>query len=121
MGSLRGGHYTATVLSNEDKTWYELDDTRVRKVIVKSIYVARMKQCDNKKTFVECSCCCRLMLQVEEQPFEKNRIYKYVQLIPFHLSYHKVHSVAVRALDPSTLVNGLVFPRTLYGIFFKMT
>lgn len=47
MGSLRGGHYTATVLSNEDKTWYELDDTRVRKVIVKSIYVARMKHSEN--------------------------------------------------------------------------
>ncbi|XP_030287804.1 probable ubiquitin carboxyl-terminal hydrolase creB isoform X2 [Sparus aurata] len=31
MGSLRGGHYTATVLS-EDNTWYECDDTHVSKV-----------------------------------------------------------------------------------------
>lgn len=78
MGSLRGGHYTATVRSNEDKTWYELDDSVVRKVIVKSIYVATFWKCDGKKTFSEFSCCCYLMLQVEEQPFEKNRIYKYV-------------------------------------------
>ncbi|XP_054457990.1 uncharacterized protein LOC129093895 isoform X2 [Anoplopoma fimbria] len=32
MGSLRGGHYTATILSNKDKTWYEFNDTRVSKV-----------------------------------------------------------------------------------------
>ncbi|XP_070785922.1 ubiquitin carboxyl-terminal hydrolase 47-like [Enoplosus armatus] len=32
MGSLRGGHYTATVLSNEDQTWYEFDDAHVKKV-----------------------------------------------------------------------------------------
>ncbi|XP_075948761.1 uncharacterized protein LOC142950945 isoform X6 [Anarhichas minor] len=32
FGSLRGGHYTATVLSNEDKTWYEFNDTHVYKV-----------------------------------------------------------------------------------------
>ncbi|KAM8747901.1 uncharacterized protein AB9X84_015767 isoform 1-T1 [Acanthopagrus schlegelii] len=31
MGSLRGGHYTATVLS-EDNTWYKFDNTRVSKV-----------------------------------------------------------------------------------------
>ncbi|XP_042078164.1 ubiquitin carboxyl-terminal hydrolase 47-like [Haplochromis burtoni] len=29
MGSLRGGHYTATVLSKEDHTWYECDDSHV--------------------------------------------------------------------------------------------
>ncbi|XP_045898818.1 ubiquitin carboxyl-terminal hydrolase 47-like, partial [Micropterus dolomieu] len=32
MGSLRGGHYTATILSNKDKTWYEFNDDRVNKV-----------------------------------------------------------------------------------------
>ncbi|XP_075948748.1 ubiquitin carboxyl-terminal hydrolase 50-like [Anarhichas minor] len=32
IGSLRGGHYTATILSNEDNTWYEFDDTHVSKV-----------------------------------------------------------------------------------------
>ncbi|XP_074480065.1 ubiquitin carboxyl-terminal hydrolase 47-like isoform X2 [Sebastes fasciatus] len=32
MGSLRGGHYTATILFNEDKTWYEFDDAHVNKV-----------------------------------------------------------------------------------------
>ena len=32
MGSLRGGHYTATVLSDEDNTWYEFDNTRVSEV-----------------------------------------------------------------------------------------
>ncbi|KAE8279232.1 hypothetical protein D5F01_LYC22818 [Larimichthys crocea] len=32
MGSLRGGHYTATILSNEDKTWYEFNDAHVNKV-----------------------------------------------------------------------------------------
>ncbi|KAK5893447.1 hypothetical protein CgunFtcFv8_006319 [Champsocephalus gunnari] len=31
-GSLRGGHYTATLLSNEDKTWYEFNDEAVNKV-----------------------------------------------------------------------------------------
>ncbi|XP_070785700.1 uncharacterized protein [Enoplosus armatus] len=31
MGSLRGGHYTATILSNEDQTWYEFDDAYVIK------------------------------------------------------------------------------------------
>ncbi|XP_030266949.1 putative ubiquitin carboxyl-terminal hydrolase 50 [Sparus aurata] len=31
MGSIRGGHYTATVLS-EDNTWYECDDAYVSKV-----------------------------------------------------------------------------------------
>ncbi|XP_030287810.1 ubiquitin carboxyl-terminal hydrolase 47-like isoform X2 [Sparus aurata] len=31
MGSIRGGHYTTTVLS-EDNTWYEFDDAHVRKV-----------------------------------------------------------------------------------------
>ncbi|KAL3046298.1 hypothetical protein OYC64_004330 [Pagothenia borchgrevinki] len=31
-GSLRGGHYTATLLSNEDKTWYEFNDDAVNKV-----------------------------------------------------------------------------------------
>ncbi|XP_068164390.1 ubiquitin carboxyl-terminal hydrolase 2-like isoform X2 [Antennarius striatus] len=30
MGSLRSGHYTATVLSNVDKAWYEFDDARVQ-------------------------------------------------------------------------------------------
>ncbi|XP_059211237.1 ubiquitin carboxyl-terminal hydrolase 47-like isoform X2 [Centropristis striata] len=32
MGSLSGGHYTATILSDEDQTWYEFDDDRVREV-----------------------------------------------------------------------------------------
>ncbi|XP_031707199.1 putative ubiquitin carboxyl-terminal hydrolase 50 [Anarrhichthys ocellatus] len=32
IGSVRGGHYTATILSNEDRTWYEFDDTHVSKV-----------------------------------------------------------------------------------------
>ncbi|XP_051285240.1 ubiquitin carboxyl-terminal hydrolase 36-like isoform X7 [Dicentrarchus labrax] len=32
MGSLTGGHYTATILSDEDETWYECSDTYVRKV-----------------------------------------------------------------------------------------
>ncbi|XP_036969013.1 cytoplasmic dynein 2 intermediate chain 1-like [Acanthopagrus latus] len=32
MGSISGGHYTATVLSDEDNTWYEFDDAHVRKV-----------------------------------------------------------------------------------------
>ncbi|XP_068584238.1 ubiquitin carboxyl-terminal hydrolase 7-like [Cebidichthys violaceus] len=31
-GSLRGGHYTATILSKEDRTWYEFDDAHVYKV-----------------------------------------------------------------------------------------
>ncbi|XP_010774060.1 ubiquitin carboxyl-terminal hydrolase 47-like [Notothenia coriiceps] len=31
-GSLRGGHYTATLLSNEDETWYEFNDDTVNKV-----------------------------------------------------------------------------------------
>ncbi|XP_076581254.1 uncharacterized protein LOC143317158 [Chaetodon auriga] len=31
-GSLRGGHYTATILSSKDNSWYEFDDTRVVKV-----------------------------------------------------------------------------------------
>lgn len=31
MGSLRGGHYTATVLSTEDNVWYEFDDCHVQK------------------------------------------------------------------------------------------
>ncbi|XP_063751830.1 ubiquitin carboxyl-terminal hydrolase 47-like isoform X5 [Eleginops maclovinus] len=31
-GSLRGGHYTATILSDEDKTWYEFNDAHVDKV-----------------------------------------------------------------------------------------
>ncbi|XP_059211523.1 ubiquitin carboxyl-terminal hydrolase 47-like [Centropristis striata] len=31
MGSLSGGHYTATILSDEDQNWYEFDDDRVRK------------------------------------------------------------------------------------------
>ena len=31
MGSIRGGHYTATVLS-EDNTWYECNDNYVKKV-----------------------------------------------------------------------------------------
>ncbi|XP_059211528.1 ubiquitin carboxyl-terminal hydrolase 47-like [Centropristis striata] len=30
MGSLSGGHYTATILSNEDQTWYEFNDAQVR-------------------------------------------------------------------------------------------
>uniref|UniRef100_A0A8P4GHK4 Ubiquitin carboxyl-terminal hydrolase n=1 Tax=Dicentrarchus labrax TaxID=13489 RepID=A0A8P4GHK4_DICLA len=32
MGSLTGGHYTATILSNEDETWYECSDSYVGKV-----------------------------------------------------------------------------------------
>ncbi|XP_051285245.1 trichohyalin-like isoform X2 [Dicentrarchus labrax] len=32
MGSLTGGHYTATILSNEDETWYECNDSYVGKV-----------------------------------------------------------------------------------------
>ncbi|XP_049424118.1 ubiquitin carboxyl-terminal hydrolase 47-like isoform X2 [Epinephelus fuscoguttatus] len=32
MGGLRGGHYTATILSNEDKTWYEFNDDHVSQV-----------------------------------------------------------------------------------------
>ncbi|XP_078020475.1 uncharacterized protein LOC144459756 isoform X1 [Epinephelus lanceolatus] len=32
MGSLAGGHYTATILSHEDNTWYEFNDDRVSKV-----------------------------------------------------------------------------------------
>ncbi|XP_047447895.1 ubiquitin carboxyl-terminal hydrolase 47-like isoform X2 [Mugil cephalus] len=32
IGSLRGGHYTATVLSKKDNAWYDCDDTEVRKV-----------------------------------------------------------------------------------------
>ncbi|XP_070849584.1 uncharacterized protein [Chaetodon trifascialis] len=31
-GSLRGGHYTATILSSKDNSWYRFDDTRVFKV-----------------------------------------------------------------------------------------
>uniref|UniRef100_A0A671UXX1 USP domain-containing protein n=2 Tax=Sparus aurata TaxID=8175 RepID=A0A671UXX1_SPAAU len=32
MGSLGGGHHTATILSNEDNTWYECNDDYVIKV-----------------------------------------------------------------------------------------
>ena len=32
VGSLMGGHYTATILSNEDSTWYEFNDEHVNKV-----------------------------------------------------------------------------------------
>ncbi|XP_059211525.1 putative ubiquitin carboxyl-terminal hydrolase 50 [Centropristis striata] len=32
MGSLSGGHYTATILSDEDQAWYEFNDNRVSKV-----------------------------------------------------------------------------------------
>ncbi|KAM6894911.1 ubl carboxyl-terminal hydrolase 18-like isoform 3-T3 [Lycodopsis pacificus] len=32
FGSLTGGHYTATIRSNEDNTWYEFNDTHVSKV-----------------------------------------------------------------------------------------
>ncbi|XP_034532869.1 ubiquitin carboxyl-terminal hydrolase 47 [Notolabrus celidotus] len=32
MGGLTGGHYTATIRSREDETWYEFDDSQVRKV-----------------------------------------------------------------------------------------
>ncbi|XP_044039315.1 ubiquitin carboxyl-terminal hydrolase 17-like [Siniperca chuatsi] len=32
MGSLKGGHYTATILSDEDKTWYDCNDAHVNKV-----------------------------------------------------------------------------------------
>ena len=31
-GSLQGGHYTATVLSSEDSTWYMFNDEHVNKV-----------------------------------------------------------------------------------------
>ncbi|XP_029310883.1 ubiquitin carboxyl-terminal hydrolase 21-like isoform X2 [Cottoperca gobio] len=31
VGSLRGGHYTATILSKEDDTWYEFNDVHVNK------------------------------------------------------------------------------------------
>ncbi|XP_028285602.1 uncharacterized protein LOC114451222 [Parambassis ranga] len=31
MGSISGGHYTATVLSREDRAWYECDDAHVTK------------------------------------------------------------------------------------------
>ncbi|XP_078020461.1 ubiquitin carboxyl-terminal hydrolase 47-like isoform X2 [Epinephelus lanceolatus] len=31
-GSLTGGHYTATILCSEDKTWYEFNDAHVSKV-----------------------------------------------------------------------------------------
>nr|XP_046237249.1 ubiquitin carboxyl-terminal hydrolase 47-like [Scatophagus argus] len=34
MGGLGGGHYTANILSSEDNTWYECDDTRVTKLRV---------------------------------------------------------------------------------------
>ncbi|XP_065806173.1 ubiquitin carboxyl-terminal hydrolase 47-like isoform X1 [Labrus bergylta] len=32
MGSLKGGHYTATILSKEDNTWYKFNDSHVRKL-----------------------------------------------------------------------------------------
>ncbi|XP_030287787.1 uncharacterized protein LOC115590543 isoform X2 [Sparus aurata] len=32
VGSLEGGHYTATILSNEDNTWYEFNDEHVNKL-----------------------------------------------------------------------------------------
>ncbi|XP_049922542.1 ubiquitin carboxyl-terminal hydrolase 47-like [Epinephelus moara] len=32
IGSLRGGHYTATILCSEDKTWYEFNDDHVSQV-----------------------------------------------------------------------------------------
>ena len=32
IGSLQGGHYTATILSNEDTTWYNFNDEHVNKV-----------------------------------------------------------------------------------------
>ncbi|XP_068584377.1 uncharacterized protein [Cebidichthys violaceus] len=32
IGSLTGGHYTATILSNEDRTWYKFNDADVYKV-----------------------------------------------------------------------------------------
>lgn len=51
VGSLRGGHYTATILSNEDKTWYEFSDTRVNKVIIHLIHVARVQNL--RKCYVE--------------------------------------------------------------------
>ncbi|KAM6960386.1 ubiquitin carboxyl-terminal hydrolase 50-like [Tautogolabrus adspersus] len=32
MGGLRGGHYTATILCEEDETWYECNDSDVSKL-----------------------------------------------------------------------------------------
>ncbi|CAB1345339.1 unnamed protein product, partial [Coregonus sp. 'balchen'] len=33
VGSLRGGHYTATIKSHDDHNWYVFDDTKVRQVV----------------------------------------------------------------------------------------
>lgn len=106
MGSLKGGHYTATILSHKDKTWYEFDDADVNKVTVNLIHVTRIQKlgnCDIKEMFHSRFCCG--MAQIEEQPFEKNRTCKYVHFIPFLSSWdtvdeiisshHNVHVVAI--------------------------
>lgn len=106
MGSLKGGHYTAIILSHKDKTWYKFDDVDVNKVTVNLIHVTRIQKlgnCDTKEMFH--SRFCGGMAQIEEQPFEKNRTCKYVHLIPFLSSWdtvdeiisshHHVHVVAI--------------------------
>lgn len=65
-GSLRGGHYTATLLSNEDKTWYEFNDEAVNKVSIHlthplAWHIFKILQC----LFVKC---CRLKSNHLQKP-----------------------------------------------------
>ena len=81
MGSLRGGHYTATILSNEDNTWYECNDDYVKKVRVNLTYPSLWhiyKTCKRNQCFFNVA----LVLQVKE-PFAQTWTHKYVQFILF--------------------------------------
>nr|XP_033465066.1 ubiquitin carboxyl-terminal hydrolase 47-like [Epinephelus lanceolatus] len=62
MGGLRGGHYTATILSNEDKTWYEFNDDHVSQT-----------GCDAEWPFEEV--CKMALLTPEERDYFESKIF----------------------------------------------
>lgn len=73
MGSLRGGHYTATIASGDDDAWYEFDDAHVRKV------TTNMRRCV-LFCFFKNWCRLRLVssLQVKDQLFTRSPTLRYV-------------------------------------------
>lgn len=104
VGCLEGGHYTATILSNEDNTWYEFNDQHVNKVSRILLNVSCQDSthtdgCENQNLWLPFPLVCYrfnhtnresqtlngnlltlsfCMVQLKEQPFAGTGPYKYV-------------------------------------------
>lgn len=135
MGSLRGGHYTATILY-QGNTWYEFDDTRIYKVRILLTYPVwqifkTYKKINVMVFFILFFSCSYERCRLKSNHLQKPGLTSMLDYLHFTMSdiagkrtalYHKVHLVAVPELlivSQSSSADGVLYDLSYIFSFLK--